>query len=99
MNKKPAHIPRHSPERPTIDDVPEKSLSSPKEDSMSKIKKIRKPQLNRRGVIIREIPAPVSPSSKKRRAHSMVKKINKKKKQLEDCNTPKITPKNSFLIK
>ncbi|CAH1452899.1 unnamed protein product [Lactuca virosa] len=70
--KKPSHRPRHSPERPIDEELPVGSLSSPKEGSISKIKKIRKPQLNRRGVIIHEVPAPVLPGSKKHKAHAMV---------------------------
>ena len=83
--KKPTHRHRHSPEpRLIIEYVPEKSISSPKEVYVSKAKRIRKRQLNRKGVVIREIPAPVSPASKKRRAHDMVKKIKKKQNKLQD---------------
>ncbi|CAH1438286.1 unnamed protein product [Lactuca virosa] len=82
--KKPTHRPRHSPERPIIEEVPVEPFSSPKEGSILKIRKIRKPQLNRRGVKIRDVPAPVSPALKKRKSHEVVKKIQKKKKQLED---------------
>ncbi|CAH1427948.1 unnamed protein product [Lactuca virosa] len=42
---------------------------------------IRKPHLNRKGVKVREIPAPVSPSSKKQGVEDMVKHINKKRKK------------------
>lgn len=48
---------------------------------MSKITKICKPQINRKGVIIREMFAFVSPASKKQRADAMVRKIKKKKKK------------------
>ena len=42
---------------------------------------VRKPQVTHQGVLFREIPAPVSPSSKKRRALDMAKHISKKKKK------------------
>ncbi|CAI9300237.1 unnamed protein product [Lactuca saligna] len=42
---------------------------------------VRKPQVSLHGVIFREIPAPASPSSKKRRATDMAKHILKKKKK------------------
>ena len=64
--------------------IPEKSISSPKGDFVFKSTRILKPQLTRKGVVIREIPAPVSPASKKRRAHDMVLKIKKKQKKLQD---------------
>ncbi|CAI9271384.1 unnamed protein product [Lactuca saligna] len=41
---------------------------------------VRKPHLTHQGVLIREIPAPVSPHSKKQRVEDMAKKISKKKK-------------------
>ncbi|CAH1428154.1 unnamed protein product [Lactuca virosa] len=42
--KNPTHRPRHSPKRrPIVDEVPEKSLSSPTWGSVLKFKKIRKP--------------------------------------------------------
>ncbi|CAH1425218.1 unnamed protein product [Lactuca virosa] len=76
--KKPAHRPRHSPERP-LDHESSKHVSSTKG-----IKKVPKPQLKRRGVLIHEVPTPVSHASKKRQALEMVKKITKKKKQKVD---------------
>ncbi|CAH1450437.1 unnamed protein product [Lactuca virosa] len=82
--KKPAHITRHLLESPIVEEVPEKSVSPPKENFVSKFKKIRKPQLNRKGVLIREVPAPISPASKKRKAKEMEKNIKEKAKQLED---------------
>ncbi|CAH1436121.1 unnamed protein product [Lactuca virosa] len=42
---------------------------------------VRKPQLSHQGVIFREVPAPVSPLSKKRRAEDVAKHISKKKKR------------------
>ena len=64
--KKPTNRPRHAPERrPIVEEVPAKSLSSPKEVSVSKTKRIYKPQLSRKGVVIREFPTLVSPDSKK----------------------------------
>ncbi|CAI9277071.1 unnamed protein product [Lactuca saligna] len=42
---------------------------------------IRKPQVSHQGVIFREIPAPGSPSSKKRMVADMAKNISKKKKR------------------
>ncbi|CAH1435499.1 unnamed protein product [Lactuca virosa] len=42
---------------------------------------VHKAQLNRKGVKVREIPAPVSPLSKKRRAEEMAKHIAKKTKK------------------
>ncbi|CAI9277930.1 unnamed protein product [Lactuca saligna] len=42
---------------------------------------VRKPQVSHQGVIFREIPAPTSPSSKKRRVTYMAKHILKKKKK------------------
>lgn len=77
--KKPTHRPQHSPERrPIVEEVPKQSISSPKEVTVSKAKRIRKLQLSRKGVVIREIPTPVSPASKKRSASAMVKKLKKK---------------------
>lgn len=76
------HRPCHSPE--PREDVVEQSISSPKGVFETKLQKIRKPQINRKWVIICEIPAPVSPASKKRRAHELVKMIKKKAKALED---------------
>ena len=59
MHKDPACRPRYSPElMPIIEDVPEKSLSSPKGAFVSKSNRIRKPQLTRKGVVIREIQLP-----------------------------------------
>lgn len=82
--KKTALCPRCFPEPPMIEDVSSEPLSSPKEDSISKTRKIRKPQLNRRGVRICDVPVPISPASKKRKDQDVVKKIKKKKKQLAD---------------
>ncbi|CAH1422851.1 unnamed protein product [Lactuca virosa] len=42
---------------------------------------VRKPQITHQGVLIREVPAPVSPSSKKRRAEDVAKHISKMKKK------------------
>ncbi|CAI9261298.1 unnamed protein product [Lactuca saligna] len=42
---------------------------------------VRKPHITHQGVVMREVPAPVSPHSKKRRAEDMAKKISKKKKK------------------
>ncbi|KAL7592159.1 hypothetical protein Lser_V15G33908 [Lactuca serriola] len=42
---------------------------------------VRKPQVTHQGVLFREIPAPISPSSMKRRATDMDKHISKKKKK------------------
>ena len=58
--KKPVHKPHHSPKR-TLDHKRSKHVSS-----TNGIKKIRKPQLNRRGVLIHEVLAPVSPACKKK---------------------------------
>lgn len=44
--------------------------SSECHDSISK--KIHKPQVNQKGVLFHEIPTPVSPASKKRRAQGIV---------------------------
>ncbi|CAI9284533.1 unnamed protein product [Lactuca saligna] len=44
---------------------------------------VRKPHLNYQGVLIREVPAPISPSSKKQRAEDMAKRISKKMKKIE----------------
>lgn len=75
--KKLAHRPHHSPE---MTSVQVDNISSPKHVcTMMGVKMIQKPQLNRRGVLIREINVPVSPASKKRQAREMVKKIMKKK--------------------
>ncbi|CAH1443931.1 unnamed protein product [Lactuca virosa] len=70
---KPTHIPHHSPERPIVQEVSKHVFST------KGIKKIHKPQLNRRGVPIRKVPAHVSPTSKKQQAREMVKKVKKKK--------------------
>lgn len=61
--KKPAHRPLHSPDPKVV--VEEQFISSPKWVFVTKLQKIRKPHINRKGVIIRETPAPVSPTSKK----------------------------------
>ncbi|CAI9299282.1 unnamed protein product [Lactuca saligna] len=42
---------------------------------------VRKPQVTHQGLLLREIPAPASPSSKKPRATDMAKHISKKKKK------------------
>ncbi|CAH1440504.1 unnamed protein product [Lactuca virosa] len=42
---------------------------------------VRKTQINSRGVIVRDIPTPVSPSSKKRRAEGVAKHIVEKRKK------------------
>lgn len=42
---------------------------------------VRKQHVTHQGVLIREIPAPVSPSSKKRRAEDMEKHISQRKKK------------------
>ena len=42
---------------------------------------VRKPQLSHQGVIFREVPAPVSPFSKKHRDEDVAKHISKKKKR------------------
>ncbi|CAH1421575.1 unnamed protein product [Lactuca virosa] len=42
---------------------------------------VRKPQLSHQGVIFREVPVPVSPLSKKRRAEDVAKPNLKKKKR------------------
>lgn len=57
--KKPAHRPHHSPKRPIVQEV------SNQVSSTKGITKIRKPQINKRGVLIRELLAPMSPTSKK----------------------------------
>lgn len=64
------HRPQHSPEKI-------KQFFSPK--GFSKV--TRKHQINRKGLVIREIPTPVSPGSKKRRAEDMEKCISKMKKK------------------
>lgn len=69
-----AHRPHHSPKSSDFEKVYEKSPTR----SISFTKRIHKLQLNSKGVEIREIPDPISPTSKKRRAHDMVKKIQKK---------------------
>lgn len=63
--KKKAHKPRHSPER--------SGTLSPSF--------VRQPQINRKGVIIRDIHVAVFPQTKKRRAEDMDKKISKKRKK------------------
>ena len=43
----------------------------------------RKPHVTRKGVVLREVPVPVSPSAKKRKAEDMANHIlNKQKKKL-----------------
>ena len=42
---------------------------------------VRKTQINSRGVIVHDIPAPVSPSSKKRRVEGVAKHIAKRRKK------------------
>lgn len=85
--KKMAHGPRHSPER--------SSSFSPKGVSHQNL--TRKPQLTRKGVVIREIPTSVSPVSKKRRAEDMVKRISKKKKRkVVEESLDKVVPESDF---
>lgn len=67
--KKMDHRPRNSPER--------SSSFSPK--AVSQI--TRKPQINRKCMVFREIPTPVSPVPKKRRVEDVAKKIYRKKKE------------------
>ncbi|CAH1454507.1 unnamed protein product [Lactuca virosa] len=50
---------------------------------------VRKPQLSHQGVIFREVPAPVSPLSKKCRAEDVAKHISKKKKQQQKVGYPR----------
>lgn len=57
-----AHRPRHSPGIRIVDAGLEHLISSPK--GVSSSKRIHKPQVSRKGVLIREIPAPISPTSK-----------------------------------
>lgn len=63
---------------------------------------IRKPQINSKGVLIREIPTQVSQASKKRRAEDMAKKIlmkQKKQRKLifnEDSMDDKVVPESPF---
>lgn len=64
--KKLTHNPCHSPKRPIIEAVPEKSPSSTK--NVSRSKRIRKPEITRKGENIREISAPVSPTSEKKKS-------------------------------
>ncbi|CAH1412676.1 unnamed protein product [Lactuca virosa] len=64
------------------EETAEKSLSSPK--GVSGLKRIHKLQLSHKGIKIHEIPAPVSPASKNRRARDMVKSMQKKKKHVQD---------------
>lgn len=61
--KKMDHRPRHSPERSNSFSL--KSISQV----------TRKPQINRKGVMIREILTPISLASDKRRAEDMAKKL------------------------
>ena len=81
MDQCPPHSLEHGP---VHHEIPDKSLSSSSENFISKVKQIKKPQLNRKGVIIREIPTPVSPASKKRRARDLVNKIKKNQKKIEE---------------
>lgn len=84
--KKMAYTPCHSPKRST-------SFSPTL---------TRKPQLNRKGVVIRKIPTPTSPASKKMCVEDMDKHIsNQQKKQrklriVEDSNDEDIVPKSPF---
>ncbi|CAI9289627.1 unnamed protein product [Lactuca saligna] len=68
--KKMAHWPRHSSDR--------SSSFSPKVG----LQITRKFQINRKGVVIREIPTPVSLVSKKQRAGDMAKKLVKRKNKV-----------------
>ncbi|CAH1431812.1 unnamed protein product [Lactuca virosa] len=52
---------------------------------------VRKPQLSHQGVIFREVPAPVSPLSKKRRAEDVDKHISKKKKRQRKLVVSKVS--------
>lgn len=57
------------------------SRKSPDGSSRFSQPMVRKPHVTHQGVIIREVHAPVSPSSKKRRAKDMTKHISKKIKK------------------
>ncbi|CAH1427120.1 unnamed protein product [Lactuca virosa] len=57
-----------------------KSRHSPERSGSFSPSFVRKPQIGRKGILICEIPVPVSPQTKKRRAEDMAKKISKKQK-------------------
>ncbi|CAI9286329.1 unnamed protein product [Lactuca saligna] len=44
---------------------------------------VRKHHITHQGVLVREVPVPVSPSSKKRRTEDLAKRISKKKKKIK----------------
>ncbi|CAI9282731.1 unnamed protein product [Lactuca saligna] len=56
-------------------------MNSKHKHRSSSMNVVRKPQVSHQGVIFRVIPAPASPSSKKRLAADMAKQLSKKKKQ------------------
>ncbi|CAH1452453.1 unnamed protein product [Lactuca virosa] len=78
--------PEEKEARPSKEVVPTKSgvlkrlrnISS-KRTSSEDSQTVRKTQVSSKGVVIREIPAPASPSSKKRRAHDVAKHITEKR--------------------
>ncbi|CAH1437462.1 unnamed protein product [Lactuca virosa] len=79
--KKPANKPCDSPVRPSVQE-PEIELaeqtqvdSSHTHSSQKGIKKIRKHQFNRKGVLFREVSVLVSPASKKRQTFDMDHKL------------------------
>ena len=65
---------------------------------------VQKTQINRRGVIVREIPTPVPPSSKKRRAEDVAKHIAEKRKKRklvihEESSKSEIVPETPLVSK
>lgn len=81
-SNKMAHRPLHPPERPSV-----------KEENF---KITRNPQINSKGVVICEIPTPVSPASKKQRALDMAKCVSKNKKKVVKDPMYEVVPESNF---
>ncbi|CAH1424953.1 unnamed protein product [Lactuca virosa] len=88
--KKPAKRPHDSSVRSSVQESEIETTkqtqvdSSHTHSSQKGIKKIRKPQFNRRGVLFREVHVPVVPTSKKLQALDMAQKLQKKKSKHQD---------------
>lgn len=88
--KKPTKKPTDSPiqqhiQDPTFESFEPQNVDSSNPASFQKgIKKIWKPQFNRKGLLFRVVYVPISHASKKRQATDMAQKLNKNKRKHQD---------------
>ena len=86
---------------PVIEASPSKEMIPSKTGVFRRIKikrksqLVKKTQVTHQGVTVREIPAPVSPSSKKRRAEDMAKFL-KKTQRIEEVDQVPETPEDEI---